>query len=865
MPWRRRSQRDVEEEIASHLALETDRLIAEGMRADDARAAARRRFGNVSRAQEQYHDSGKAVWLEHVAQDVRYAGRMLRKNPVFSAMAVVTLALGIGANTAVFSVVNGVLLSSLPYREPQRLVRLWESLPSVPQIMVSYPDYLDWRARARVFDDVALFGPYTSMTLTGGDLPERLGVGLATGNLFDMLGVAPTAGRGFRPDDDVPGAPRVVLLTTGYWQRRFASDPSVIGTTLSLDGNPYHVIGVLPPTVGLGVVDVWAPMGLFAKTPPFNRANHPGLMGIGRLKPGVSLAQMNADLARVSREIVAEHPKEAAGISAGGDFFGDLIVRNIRPALRVLTWAVLCVLLIACVNVANLLLGRALSRRKEIALRLAIGASDSRVVRLLLTETLLLSLIGGALGVALAYAGTKAIVIMRPPGLPRLDNIDIDLTVLAFAAVVSIVTGLVFGLLPARQASRVDLNDSLRAGSRGTSASRGALRVRSVLMVAEVAMALMLLVGAGLLIRSFSRLTSVDPGVDARGVVTGWINLPVGRYPDEERQRIAMNEILRRVQTVPGVSSAALTSAFALSANMQHRITFEGHPQPRGQEPLVNVQMISPDYFTTVRMRIAMGRGFAPTDGDASPRVVWIDETVANRFFKGENPIGKRLVHGGFDTPEPWMIVAGVVNNVRDQGLDQRASGTLYLPFDQNPQSWMALAIKSALPFDQTLPAVRRAIASVDKELPLSTEQTLASIIDQSTGQERFTMFVLSIFAAVALVLAAVGVYGVIAYFVTQRAREIGIRMALGARQSNIVSLVTGRVLKTTALGVVIGLVTAKATSGVMTRLLYDVTATDVATYAACAFALLVVAVAAALIPVWRAVRVNPATIIRSD
>ena len=606
-------------------------------------------------------------------------------------------------------------------------------------------------------------------------------------------------------------------------------------------------------------------MGLFAKTPPFNRANHPGLMGIGRLKPGVSLAQMNADLARVSREIVAEHPKEAAGISAGGDFFGDLIVRNIRPALRVLTWAVLCVLLIACVNVANLLLGRALSRRKEIALRLAIGASDSRVVRLLLTETLLLSLIGGALGVALAYAGTKAIVAMRPPGLPRLDNIDIDLTVLAFAAVVSIVTGLVFGLLPARQASRVDLNDSLRAGSRGTSATRGALRVRSVLMVAEVAMALMLLVGAGLLIRSFSRLTSVDPGVDARGVVTGWINLPAGRYLDAERQRIAMNEILRRVQTVPGVSSAALTSAFALSANMQHRITFEGHPQPLGQEPLVNVQIISPEYFTTVRMRIAMGRGFAPTDAEASPRVVWIDETVANRFFKGENPIGKRLVHGGFDTPEPWMTVAGVVNDVRDQSLDQRASGTLYLPFDQNPQSWMALAIKSALPFEQTLPAVRRAIASVDKELPLSTEQTLASIIDQSTGQERFTMFVLSIFAAVALVLAAVGVYGVIAYFVTQRAREIGIRMALGARQSNIVSLVTGRVLKTTALGIVIGLITAKATSGVITRLLYDVTATDVATYAACAFALLLVAVAAALVPVWRAIRVNPATIIRSD
>jgi len=861
----RRSQRDFEVEIQSHIDIETDRLIEEGMHPHDARLAARRRFGNVSKAQERYHDGARLAWLEQLMLDVRYASRMLRKSPGFTAISIFTLALGIGANTAVFSVVNGVLLAPLPYREPERIVKLWESLPGTSQIMVSYPDYRDWKVRTRVFDDIALYSPFRTMTRTGGELPDRVGVGLATGNLFGLLGVAPIIGRDFNADEDRPGAPRAALITNGYWKRQFASDRGVLGKTLALDGETYKIIGVASPTVGLGVVDVWVPMRLWENAANFNRGNHPGLIGVGRLKPGVTLAQMNADLSRVSAEIRAENPTEASGIGAGGDFFGELLVHNIRPALEMLSWAVFCVLLIACVNVANLLLGRSTSRRKEIALRVAVGASDSRILRLLLTENLMIALTGGLLGVGLAYAGVKGIVALKPVGVPRLSNIHIDLRVLVFAAVVSIVTGLLFGLMPARQATKVDLNDSLKESGRGSSATASTLRLRGVLMAVEVAMALMLLVGAGLLMRSFTRLARVESGVDPRGVATAQINLPNAKYPDEARQRVAMEDILRRVQSVPGVTTAALTSAFPLGANQQNKITFEGHPRPKGNEPLLNVQYVSPEYFSLVKMRVIRGRGFSSSDVQGAAPVVWLSETAARKYFPGENPVGKRILHGPFDSKEPPFTVAGVVNDVKETRLGGAFGGTLYMAFDQFPDNSMGLAIKASIPFEQVMPAVRREVAGFDKDLPLADETTLEQTIGESIGQERFTMFVLGIFATVALLLAAVGVYGVIAYFVAQRSHEIGIRMALGARRTNIVSLVTGRVLVTTGVGVAVGLVAAAATSGLMTKLLYDVKPTDTTTYAGGAIALLLVACVAAVVPTLRATRVNPATTMRAD
>jgi len=864
MTLRRRPQDDFDAELRSHLELEADQLVAQGMRREDARLAARRRFGNVGAAQERYHDASRFAWLEQLRDDVRYAARMMRKAPLFTTILVLTLALGIGANTAVFSVVHGVLLSPLPYREPDRLVSLWETLPNAGPIEISYPDFVDWKARNHVFEDIALYNPLGSRANTTGAVPRQTSVGTSTANLFRLLGVTPLVGRDFLPEEDRAGGARVALLGAGYWRSEFASDPKALGQTISLDGEPYRIVGVLPSLPGFPVIDVWLPIRADLDTAQFNRGNHPGLLGLGRIKPGTSLPQVQADLSRISREIVAEHPKEASGIGAGGDYLAERLVQNIRPALRVSTWAVLCVLLIVCVNVANLILARSTSRQRELALRRALGAGESRVMRLLLIENLLYALVGGALGVALAYAGVRALVAAQPPGLPRLGSIQMDITALAFAALASIVSGIVFGLLPARYAARTDPNESLKESGRASSVSASALRLRSALMTAEVALALVLLVGAGLLTRSFAKLLNVNPGVDPTNVVTGWINLPANRYPDEDRQRLAMNDILHRVQAIPGVTSAAITSALPLGGNFQLKQTFEDHLRAKGQEPLVQFQLISPDYFRTMGMRVLAGRGVEESDGRAQ-HVVWIDEVIARKYFRGENPIGKWIVHGAFDSREPKEIVAGVVNAVHDSELGEHATGIVYMSFEQMPQSSMALVVKSGLPLDQVTTAVRRGLAAFDKQLPLSDERTLNAIIDRSIGQQKFTLLLLGNFAIVALVLAAVGVYGVISYFVAQRSQEIGIRIALGAQRADVVSLVTRAVLMSAGTGILVGLVVAATVSRVMSQLLYEIKPTDLLTYASAALALLLVAILAAVVPAARATRVSPAVALKPD
>ena len=707
--------------------------------------------------------------------------------------------------------------------------------------------------------------PFGNKADTNGDVPRHISVGNATANLFRLLGVQPVLGRDFLPEEDRAGGAPVALLGASYWRSEFASDSSVLGRTISLDGEPYRIVGVAPPLPTVRPLAGWLPLRADLDTAWYNRGNHPGLRGIARLEPGVTLAQMRADLSRISREIVAEHPKESSGIGAGGDSLADWLVHNIKPALRVLSWAVLCVLLIACVNVANLILGRSTTRRREIALRRALGASEGRIMRLLLVENILYALFGGALGVALAFAGVRALVAARPDALPRLDNVHVNLIVLAVAATMSVVTGLLFGLLPARFAASADPNESLKESGRASSVSAAALRLRRALMTIEVAMALVLVVGAGLLTRSVAKLLHVDPGVDPTGVATGWINLPAKRYPTPELQRLALNDILRRVQSIPGVTSAALTSALPLGGDIQNKETFEGHPRPKGQEPLVQIQFVSPDYFRTMGLRLLTGRGFNAGDSKAGQPAVRIDEAIAKKYFPGENPIGKWIVHGAFDSTEPKQIIVGVVNAVHDSDLGEHATGIIYQPFDRNPQSWMRLAIKSALPLEQVTSAVRRETAAFDKQLPLSDEQTLSAIIDRSIGQERFTLVVLANFALVALLLAAVGVYGVIAYFVAQRSQEIGIRMALGAQRVDVLRLVTASVLASTGTGVLPGLAVAAAASRLMARLLYEVQPTDLVTYASGALALLLVALLAALIPAARATRVSPATALRPD
>jgi putative ABC transport system permease protein len=700
--------------------------------------------------------------------------------------------------------------------------------------------------------------------MTGGALPERVAVGRASANLFPMLGVVPVLGRTFLPDDDRPSSPRTALLGEQWWQQRFAGDRNVIGRKLTLDGETYSIIGIVPPTVGLGRLEVWIPIGQFAGTPGYERGNHPGLIGIGRLKPAITVQQMNADLERVSQEIRTEHPQESAGIGAGGDLLMTRVTGSIQSALRMLAGAVALLLLIACVNVANLLLSRAASRRKEIALRRALGASGFRIVRLLLVENVLLALGGGVVGIALAYAGVRALVALQPTGIPRLQQIHIDGRVLAFAAIVSILTGLISGLLPARQTWRVDLTDALKEGMRG-STSGAATRVRALLMTAEVAMAMMLLIGAGLLVRSFEKLRRVDPGVDPRGVVTAWVNLPDATYPDDPRQRQALFEILRRIQALPGVTKAAISSALPLGANIGNKITFEGHPRPTGQEPLVNVQFVSPEYFDVVRMRLTSGRGIQDGDVAGRPIVAVISEAIGRRYFPNEDPVGKRLLHGATDSKEPPWTVVGVVNDVNEARLNERPQGVIYLPMHQMPLPWAAIVARSSVTPQQALSMIRREVAAVDPTLPLGDQRTLEQVIGGSLGRERFTMLMLGVFAAVALLLAAVGVYGIIAYIVAQRSHEIGIRMALGAQRRDVVTLVGIRVIGITGLGVALGIAAAVAGSGVMKKLIFDIAAVDIVTYVACAATLLAAAGLAAFMPTLRATRVDPARTIRAQ
>jgi putative ABC transport system permease protein len=865
MTWRRRSQRDFEDEIRAHLEIEADELRREGASVHDARLAARRRFGNVSASYERFDDTSRWLWLDHLARDVRYGLRMLRKAPGFSIVTILTLALGIGANTAVFSVVNGVLLAPLPYRDASRLVTLWESLPSSPQIMLSYPDFLDWKQRTRVFDDLALYSPYWSMSMTGADAPERVGVGYASANLFQMLGVKPTLGRDLHADDDRVGAERTALVTEAFWRRRFGSDPSVLQRRVTLDGNVYVIVGVLPPTVGLGRVDFWVPVGLFAAAPNFGRDNHPGLRGLGRLKAGVTVEQMAMDLTRVAAQLREEHPKENAGIGAGGGLFATQLFRSVLPALKVLSWAVAFVLLVACANVANLFLTRVVSRRKEIALRTAIGASSSRIVRLLVTESLVLGLVGGAAGVALAYAGVNAMLAARPTGIPRLNSVHIDGTVLLFALAVSLITSILFGLLPAVQSSRPNLHDTLKESGRANSAARGALRVGRVLMATEVALALVLVVGAGLLVRSFARLTRVDVGVDSHGVLTGSIDLPAARYPDEKRQRLALEQILERVRALPSVTSAALTSALPLGMNSGNKITFEGHPLPKGNEPLLNVVMATPDYFPLMKIRQLSGRALVNSDVDGAPFVVVLSDYVARTYFPGENPIGKHIKHGAFDTTEPDWLVVGVVHEVKESDLGSPQTGTIYLPFAQHPQESVSLVVRSSSTPGQVFPMLRREVAAFDRALPLASEATLDDLIGESVAQDRFTMWLLVTFSAVALLLAAVGVYGVISYFVAQRLHEIGIRAALGASTGSIVGLVSGRALVTTLGGLVAGVIAAFLSRELIAKMLYGIGPTDALTYAGGALLIIVVSLVASALPTWRATRVSCAEALRSE
>ena len=861
------ADREVADEVQHYLEQATAAHAARGLSPEAALRAARLELGGVQNVREEVRSSGWESLVSTVFADLRYAARRLRAAPGFAAVTVLTLALGIGATTAIFTVLNGVVFRPLPFGNPDRLVMLWETNKDLPQILVSYPNYLDWRGRVRSFEDVALYDGFAQFTLTGKGGAERVRGGLASGNLFDVLEVRPALGRLFRSTDDQVGAERVAVVTDAFWRRKLGGDPGAVGTAVTLDGFSYTIVGVLPPRVQLARSEVWVPIGLFANTESYtDRSNHPGTIGIGRLKRGATLDAMQADLDQLYRQLRADHPAENAGIGASGGWLLDLVLGGIRPALYILAGAVGLVLLIACANVASLLLGRAASRQREIALRTAIGAHRSRIVRQLLTESMLLSGLGAALGIALAWGGVRLLVALRPDNVPRLVDIRLDAPVLAFAVVLAAFTGIAFGLVPALQTSRANLLAALQEGGRGATAGPRPLGMRRILLVGEIALALVLLVGAGLLIRSFAKLTGVDVGVDSRNVIVGLVSLPERRYPDAARQAAVFADLLERVGSLPQVRDAALATDLPVNSSWQAGVTVEGLPPVEpGREPLLNVVIATPGWFSTMKMRVLAGRGLDAADRAGLPRVMVISQAVAKRFFAGRSAIGRRMKMGPAGGGGQWMTIVGVVNDVKQEGPGVESRGAMYLPLAQHPSGTMWLAVRASGEAAGVVPSLRAALAAIDADVPLSSVQTLEDRVAGTVSQPRFSMLLLTLFAAIALVLAATGIYGVISYSVALRTQEIGVRIALGARPRDVVGMVMRQVFAITGLGIAIGGAGALAAGSLLTSLLFGVHASDPVTFAAVSIVLAAVALVAAAVPARRAARLDPVAALREN
>ncbi|MFL6255011.1 MAG: ABC transporter permease [Pyrinomonadaceae bacterium] len=809
--------------------------------------------------------------MRTLLQDVRYAGRTLLKSPGFALVAVAALALGIGANTAIFSVVKAVLLSPLPYPEPEQLVWVREINPGadIPDEPASMPNYNDWRTQAGSFEGVAAFG-YAGGTITEGDRePERV-AGLSTSaNFFQVVGVAPALGRGFLPEEEQTGHNRVVVISHGLWQRRFGSDPNVVGRQITITGNVHTIVGVAPagfrtPVPGPKPPDLWFPIA-FRFDESLRRSDF--LNVVGRLKAGATVEQARAELESVAARLAQEHPGTNAGWTVKVEPLHERVVGNVRQALWVLMGVVGFLLLIACANVANLLLARAAVRQKEIAVRSALGARRGRLVRQFLTESVLLALAGGALGVVLAAWGVELLVALSPGNIPRLEEVGLDARVLAFTFGVSALTGIVFGLLPALSASKTDLSVSLKeGGSRGSTAGAGARRLRSALVVSEIAITVVLLTGAGLMIRSFMAVQSVDPGFRPERIVTFDFALPMTKYKEEAQRAAFYEQLTTRVASLPGVERAAVVDALPLSGGGSVLgFVVEGRPPlPPEQVQDADFFSVTPDYFDVMGIPLVRGERLSERHRADVPDVTVINEAMARRYFPGEDPIGKRL-NLGDPANTPWMTVIGIVRDARTGGLDKEPYPQMYVPAAQSPSRAGTFVARTSGEPTSIAPALRRELAAIDRDLPLYNMSTMERVLSDSISRRRFQMILIAAFAGVGLLLAAVGIYGVISYSVAQRRHEIGVRMALGARAANILRLVVGQGLGLTLAGVGLGLAGAFVLTRVLASLLYGVSATDPLTFACVSLALLGVALLACLVPARRATKVDPMIALRYE
>jgi putative ABC transport system permease protein len=813
--------------------------------------------------------------MEKLVQDIRYGFRTIMKQPVFTGIAVLALALGIGANTAIFSVINAVLLRPLPFARPDRLMMVYNTTDKEDQNSVTYPDFNDWRAGQQSFEQLAGYSS-RDFTLTGAGEPARFRGLMATHELFPILNVQPKIGRFFLPEEDKPGA-RAVILSHRMWQQYFASDPNIRETPITINGQSYTVVGVMPAGFAFPIqndppIDLWTTTALLqeGRAPlTVQRGNH-ALDVVGRLKDGVTQEQAQAEMTNIAANLATQYPDTNAEFGVRVASLQKDMVKDVRSALWILFGAVGCVLLIACANVANLLLAKATTRQKEIAIRTSLGANRLRIIRQLLTESLLLSLGGGLLGLLLAMWGTDLLVALVPKGLPVIGEIGLDASVLAFTLLISVATGIFFGLAPALQVSKTDLTQTLKEGGRAANESAHRNRVRSILVVAEVAIALMMLVGAGLLINSFYRLQQVKPGFESTNVLSFRISLPDSRYAQPQQITDFFKQLSSRIQALPGVKDVAYTTALPFSGQ-RGGVGFSIEGEPRTSDrPFpydTNYRTVSPGYFRTLGIQVMEGRDFDERDTPQATPVVIINEVLAKRFFPNQNPIGRRI-NPSFATDSRGILmreIVGVVSRVKHNSLNEEAEPEVYIAHAQNPRPSPTFAIRTTTDPALLVAAIRGEVQALDKDLPMYNVRTLEQYLSSSVAQPRFNTLLLGIFAAVALLLTIVGLYGVMSYSVTQRIHEIGIRTALGAQPKDVLKLILKQGMGLTLMGVGIGLAGAFALTRFAETLLFNVTPTDPLTFVAVSALLIVVALVACFVPARRAAKVDPMIALRYE
>ena len=807
--------------------------------------------------------------MELFFKDIRYGLRSLLKHSTFTAVSIITLALGIGANAAIFTVVNAVVLRPLPYHDSERLAMLWTTKDTNQEQPFSFADYNDLKSQSKSFSALGAASPLWNFVLSGDGEPEPIQGMYVSANMFELLKVAPEKGRAFTADEDRTGGAPVVIISRALWERRMGADPNAVGKTMSISGTTATIVGIMPAQFHFldPAAELWVPLSQnqFASSARQVRL----LSVVGRLNDGVQAGEANAELTGIARRLESEYPDSNSGVSLRLVPLHTQVTGKVRPALLLLFGAVGLVLLIACANIINLMLVRSAARHREIAVRTALGAGRLRLLRQLLTESITLSVLGGAAGILLGSWGVNALLALNPIPLPRYNQIGVDWSVLGFTLIASVVTGIVFGLAPAWQSLRVDLNSALKEGGRGSVAETGQRRLSRLLVIAEMAMAMVLLIGAGLLLRSFAHLLDVKPGFTTENVLTMQIGLPNASYQEPQKRAAFMQQLETNLRAAPEVADVGFVTRLPLMSTLNNITTFlaiEGREVPAGERPEIDFRRASTGYFQTMGIPLLSGRLVTEQDVTNNSRYVLINEALAKRFWPGEDPVGKRIstiVSSGQQVP--WQTIVGVVGNVRHLGLDIEPRPEIYYHTNTQPPFGPVVVIRTTSDPKRLISIARAKVRELDRDVPISNVNTMEQLVAQSVAQRRFGMFLLGIFALLALVLAAIGIYGVVSYSVTQRTQEIGVRMALGASAADVMKMVLRNGMSLALIGVGLGLAGAWVLTRLMSKLLFEVTPTDVTTFALVSVGLVVVALLACYLPARRAMNVDPLEALRYE